>query len=235
MPWGGNGRQGSSLDSPFSRSTQDYDLPSQTAIHKGLVLTAVKRRTIGRLGSRRAVYPWRSGIVSTYRKFEFMGGYVQVEAKVPTSPGMWPAIWMLPGSSSANAGDNYEVDIFEGGYNLVHANPQDTYAWHLITPTGKVGGVVDVHRNLGDGFLVYGMRWIPKKSITWYLNGSAVAKVTQSQASIPAEPMDLILDLGVAAPGTSGFRTVPNQGTTSPSSMIVDKVQVYSSSRKSAG
>jgi hypothetical protein len=232
LAWNGNNKRGSALGKPSSRSMLDYNLPSQLRVHQGLSLTAVRRRTVGMLGTRPTVFPWRSGIVSTYQKFEFKGGYVQVEAKVPTEPGMWPAIWMLPGASTTS-GDDYELDIFEGGFTLKDASSRDTYAWHLITPSGTVGGVTNTHEDLGAQFHVYGMRWVPKKSITWYLDGHVVGEVTRAQVSIPSEPMDLIIDLGVAAASTESFRSVTNSSTPVASRMVVREVQVYSGSNAS--
>lgn len=219
FPWNGN-----TVDIPNPRPAANnlqIFSPQQLKVNNGLTLTAVRR---GPAGSNQL---WRSGVVSSYGHFEFNGGYLQVKAKVPTSSGMWPGIWMLPGPSSHH-GDNFEIDVFEGGYTKPGTNPSNNYAWHLHTPRGTVGGVVATGEDLGSGYNTYGLLWVPGKKLVWYLNGTEIAHVTSSDAQIPNEPMELIIDLEVASPATNGWRTITNSTTPAGDVMQVAEVQVFS-------
>ena len=204
----------------------EYDLPSQIAVRGGLRITAVHKATPGMLGTTAITYPWRSGAVSTYGKFQFDGGYLQVEAKVPTAPGMWPGLFLLPGAAMAGAPDAYEIDLLEGGYRG-KGTPAENVAWHLHTPQGVVGGVTDVGANLSGAVHTYGLAWLPGRSITWYFDGRVVGKVTSAQVPIPNEPMELIMDLQVAGPATGSFHSLPDSSTPQGATMVVKGVQVY--------
>jgi beta-glucanase (GH16 family) len=198
-----------------------YFQPREDVVHNGLTLGAVRAST-------RAGFAWTSGVVSTYGKFQFDGGYVQIKAKMPAGDGMWPGLWMLPGPGGT-AGDNFELDLFEGNYIGNAVNPNDNDAWNLHTPSATFGGVTNTGANLAAGYHIYGMNWVPGQSITWYLDGRPVGSLTKAQAPIPNEPMELILDLQVANSSASAWRTTNDASTPSPSAMEVAEVQVYRS------
>lgn len=226
IPWNSNGSGGSSLENPGLVVNKDYDLPSQVHVRDGLDLSANRQPTSGVLGSAARVYPWRGGVVSTYQKFDTTGGYVQVEAKVPAGSGLWPGLWMLPGPGTTHA-DHFEIDIFEGGFTARHVPAGRTYAWHLHTPRSTIGGVVDSATDLSAGYHVYAARWVPGRSVTWYLDGRVVGQVTSATAPIPTQPMELILDLGVATPSAGSYHSVPNGSTPRTAQLSISEVQVY--------
>jgi beta-glucanase (GH16 family) len=225
VPWNSNGEGGSSEANPTENENANYDLPSQVSVNNGLVITAVKRPTVGNLGSATKTYGWASGAVSTYGKLQFNGGYLRIVAKVPAGDGIWPAFWLLPGNGSP-ASDDYEIDIFEGGF-LSKGNPEDSFAWHLHSPDNFIGGVEDLGADLTAGYHVFGLSWTPGQQITWYLDGQQVARVTSAQASIPSEPMELIISLGIANRATSGWHTVADASTPQRAQLIVRSVQLY--------
>jgi len=136
---------------------------------------------------------------------------------------------MLPGPGG-NSGDNYEVDIFEGGADDGGAGTNLTtmYSWHLHTPSGTFGTETNTNVNLTSSFNTYGLKWIPGQSITWYLNGNVVGQVTSAQASIPDEPMELIMSLQVANSNTSSWHSVYDSSTPTVNDMLISGVQVYS-------
>lgn len=225
-PWNNNGAGGSSPANPGNDLNAEYDLPGQVFVNNGLDLRAHEQATPGMLGSSGSTYSWASGAVSSYGKFQFTGGYLQVRAKMPAGNGMWPSLWMLPGPGGAG-GDNFEVDLFEGGYPGNGVSPNDNFAWHLHGPSGTVGGTANVGVDLTAGYHVYGLEWIPGQKITWFLDGRQIAQVTSAQATIPTEPMELILNLQVANSATSGWHTVPDSSTPTAADMLVSNVQVY--------
>ena len=215
-PWNAAGG-GSSLGSTYL----DYDLPSAVSVGPGgLDLHASA-------GSSQPGFGWTSGVVTTYGHFQFDGGYVQVRAKMPTANGNWPAIWMLPGPGANTSTDNFEIDLFEGGSTYPGA-ASGTYAFHVhMNNTTQWGSAVQTGVNLADGYHTYGLDWVPGQSITWYFDGRQVAQVTSAQFTIPNEPMELILNNGIANGSTSAWHTTVDGSTGSSSDMLVSSVQIY--------
>ncbi|HEY3943306.1 MAG TPA: glycoside hydrolase family 16 protein [Acidimicrobiales bacterium] len=225
-PWNSNGAGGSGVQNPRGITSLDYDLPTQLSVDNGLAIMAQQTPTPGDLHGAPQSFSWRSGVISSYDKFETLGGYVQIEAKVPTGNGLWPAFWMLPGPSGT-AGDNFEIDIFEGGFLSGASPPDDVYSWHLETPAGPTGGTTNVGVNVTAGYHVYAIEWVPGQSIRWFFDGRQVGELTRSQAPIPDEPMELIMNLGVASPATGTYRSIPDASTPRSATMLVHEVQVY--------
>jgi beta-glucanase (GH16 family) len=228
-PWFGNGQGGSEIGGPYEA---DYDMPSQVSVNNGLSLDAVQHSIVGlnRINGVTAyqTFPVTSGIVSTYGKMEFDGGYLQISMKEPGGHGSWPSLWLLPGQGAGSgAGDNYEIDVQQGGFTSGSANPNDTLAYHLHTPSGTFGGVVNTGIDLTAGYNTYAIDWLPGKSITWFLNGRQVAQITSAQATIPNEPMELVMSNGVANSNAGGWRTTLDSSTPSSMNMQVAGVQLY--------
>jgi beta-glucanase (GH16 family) len=228
LPWNGNGRGGSSAANTPDYDAE-YDLPGQVSQRDGkIILRATKTPTEGVLNGESIVYPFASGVLSTYGKFEFTGGFLQIRAKMPKAAGMWPGFWMLPGPGGRN-GDNYEIDLFEGGADNggPGTNWRDMFAWHLHTPAGVFGNDTNSRVNLTAGFNTYGLEWIPGTSITWFLNGKAIGSLTSAQTTIPDEPMELIVTLQVATPAASYWHTTYNAAVPVNNEMLVSSVKVY--------
>jgi beta-glucanase (GH16 family) len=231
VAWNTNNKGGSSPAS-YPNYDAEYDLPSQVSESNDVIdIRATRTPTDGMLGDTPTVYPFASGVLCSYGKFEFTGGYVQIEAKMPGGAGMWPGLWMLPGAG--NSADTYEIDIFEGGANNggPGTSAADMYSWHLHTPDGTVGTYTNSHVDLTTSFNTYGLRWIPGQSITWYLNGKVIGEVTSTQATIPDLPMELIMNLQVANSNAASFHSVYNSTTPTVSNLLVSAVQVYAMRR----
>jgi beta-glucanase (GH16 family) len=205
-----------------------YYLPGQVRVHNGLDLTAARSSTPGRCNqtSSSSTFPWRSGAVSTYGHFQFNGGYVAITMKAPASNGMWPALWMLPGPGGKH-GDDSEIDLQEGGFDPP-GPADDTFAWHLRQASGTWGTAIDTGVDLTSGYHTYALDWISGRSISWYLDGREIAHLTNAQANIPDEPMELIMDLAVANPHASAWHQPYDAETASPSVLQVASVQVWS-------
>ena len=139
---------------------------------------------------------------------------------------MWPGLWMLPGQGGTH-GDDFELDLQEGGF--APPNPaNDNYAWDLHRGLKTWGGTVNAGIDLSSGYHTYALNWISGKSITWYLDCKEIAKLTRAQASIPDEPMELIMDLAVASASASGCHPPYDSRTRSPSVMQVSSLHVCS-------
>jgi beta-glucanase (GH16 family) len=226
-PWYSTSSGGSGVGGVYE---DEFDMPSQVSVSNGLTLDAVQQSitATNNLGSGTVTqtFPVTSGVVSTYGKLDFDGGYLQISMKEPGGDGSWPGLWLLPGAG-AKSGDNFEIDIQEGGYTLGSANPNDVFAYHLHTSGGTFGGEVNTGIDLTAGFNTYAINWVPGVSITWYLNGAQIGEVTSAQAAIPNEPMELIMSNQVADSAASGWHTVLDSSTPQSMPMQIAGVQLY--------
>ncbi|RBP07119.1 glycosyl hydrolase family 16 [Roseiarcus fermentans] len=221
-PWN-KSANGSGVGGPYDA---DYDTPAEVGVNNGLTLNAVQKSVAGVNDGANQTFPISAGAVSTYGKMEIDGGYVQISMKEPGGDGQWPSLWLLPGSGAGSSGDNFEIDMQEGGYSG-SGNANDVLAYHLHTSGGTVGGQVNTGVDLTAGYNTYGIDWIPGKSITWYLNGKEIAEVTSAQATIPNEPMELIMSNQVANSSTAGWHTSLDSSSPQSMPMLVNDVQVY--------
>jgi beta-glucanase (GH16 family) len=223
-PWNSNGSGGSG---PGGQFDADYDMPSQVTVSNGtLNLTAIKAPVVGKNQGATQTFPITSGAVSSYGNFEFTGGYLQISMKAPAGDGAWPGLWLLPGKGAGSSGDNFEIDMQEGGYTGSGPANQ-AFSAHLHTPNGTFNKVIDTGVDLTAGFHTYAINWVPGQSITWYFDGRQMAQVTSAQMPIPTQPMELIMDNQVANSNTAGWHTVLGNSTPSSMQMQVDAIQLY--------
>ncbi|MER9651709.1 family 16 glycosylhydrolase [Mesorhizobium sp. M0199] len=223
-PWNSNGSGGSGMGNQFNA---EYDMPSQVSVSNGqLGLTAIQQPVNGVAQGSAQTFPVTSGAVSSYGNFEFDGGYLQISMKAPSGDGAWPGLWLMPGQGAGSSGDNFEIDMQEGGFTGSGPANQ-AFSYHLHGQSGVVGGVVDSGVDLTAGFHTYGINWDPGQSITWYLDGKQMAQVTSAQAPIPNEPMELIMSNAVGNSNAAGWHTALDSSTPSSMQMQVDEVQLY--------
>jgi beta-glucanase (GH16 family) len=223
-PWNANSSGGSGMGNQFNA---EYDMPSQVTVSNGsLNLTAIKQPVNGIAQGSPYTFPVTSGGASSYGNFEFNGGYLQISMKAPSGDGAWPALWLMPGKGAGGSGDNFEIDMQEGGM-LASGPANQNFAWHLHTSSGTFGGVVDTGVDLTAAFHTYAIDWQPGKSITWYLDGKQIGQVTSAQAPIPNEPMELMMTNQVGNSASSGWHTALDSSTPSSMQMQVDSIQLY--------
>ncbi|MEM6691731.1 MAG: glycoside hydrolase family 16 protein [Planctomycetota bacterium] len=95
--------QAANTNVPTNNSLQDY-LPQQVSVGDGkLIITSENSPSRG--------LPYRSGLVTSHRKQQY--GRWEVRAKLPSSRGMWPAIWLLSDVSTNPWPSQGEIDIME--------------------------------------------------------------------------------------------------------------------------
>jgi beta-glucanase (GH16 family) len=206
-----NGTQYSGIGSS-AVNAEDED-PAQTTVDNGLTMTASASNAV-------PGYRYVSGVVDTYGKFAWSGGYFQARVKVPDlTTGYWPAIWFLPAAGAGTGVDEGEFDLFEGGYTGV-GSANDAFATGLHA-SGESQQLVATGQDLSAGYHVYGARYIPGVSLTVYLDGVQVAKFT---SNVPTWPLQLIMNLSVATPGDTWWHTV---GSPPTASMEVSEIQFY--------
>jgi beta-glucanase (GH16 family) len=158
---------------------------------------------------------YASGLLTTKMSFSQEYGYFEVNAKLPSGQGMWPAFWLLPENNSWPP----ELDVFE----QLGKNPDTLY----LTSHGEVAGKptsltqsVEVP-NATTQFHTYGVLWTPSE-LVWYVDGRAVA-----EAATPADmhtPMYMLLDLDVGGAWGGGVTSA----TPSGQSLKVNWVRAYS-------
>jgi len=125
---------------------------------------------------------YATGYLDTLDKFAQRYGYFEARMKLPRSPGLWPAFWMMPdrgaGSKSrqSTSDGGMEFDIMEHltrwgpcRYNI--AQHWDGYGKdHKSTGTDNIYFTPDK-----DGFITAGMLWTPGE-LVYYANGQEVAR-----------------------------------------------------------
>lgn len=177
----------------------EWYLPGQVSLSDGaLVLTAQKQAVHGSDGK---THPWTSGMVSTGREswfgtpqYTITYGYIAAAIQIPAQGGMFPSFWLMPSGSRTTPP---EIDVMEaiGSTDLA----QMTLHW-TDPATGKdtFSAVQYGPVDYSAGYHVFAVDWEPK-SITWYIDGVARYRVTDT-ARIPRVPMEILLDLAVGFP-----------------------------------
>ena len=153
-------------------------------------------------------------------------GYYEIRAKLPCTPGMWPAIWMLP-PDMKEWPDDGEIDIMEHVSKtpgIIYATLHSANYYHIKnTQRGAVRGVPDAC----EAFHTYQLDW-RRDEARIGVDGVAYMRIrnnlpAEGKAAWPFDrPFQLILNLAVGGdwPG-------PVDATKLPQSFEVDYVRVY--------
>ncbi|MEN9753830.1 MAG: glycoside hydrolase family 16 [Pseudomonadota bacterium] len=156
-------------------------------------------------------HAYTSGMITTYHSFAQTYGYFEMRAQLPAGQGLWPAFWLLPTDQSWPP----EIDIME----MLGSLPTTLQMFIHYDGNLVAGGVVDAP-GMTTGFHTYGVDW-EKDYITWYFDGTAVAR----QATPPDmnKPMYMLADLAIGGdwPGS------PDGTTPFPAHMQIDYIRAY--------
>lgn len=196
--------------------SQAYD-PSALSLSNGqLVISATKTpRTVDGV-----TYPYTSGMVTTSgrvygRPQDQPSGLLKVvvRAALPMTPGMWPAIWLLPQDHSWPP----EIDVAEawGGsptpQRVTHNSIYETGG--AVYHTGPTSTTVDP-----TAFHDYGIVWTTTY-LSFTVDGVEVQRLTG--AAVPSVPMYLLINLAVQGANVTS-------ATTFPAKLLVDRVTISS-------
>ncbi len=157
--------------------------------------------------------PFASGLLTTYQRFSFTYGYVDICARVPKGKGLWPAFWLLPVDQTWPP----EIDVMEVlGQNVseYHATAHSRAGGKDVEFSNKIATP-----DLSDDFHVYAMRWTADE-VVWYFDGRRVAS-----APTPADmhkPMYLLVNLAVG-----GWAEPPDALTTFPADFHISRIRVF--------
>lgn len=196
----------------FANPELEWYLPSQVQVSKGVLhLVAEDVPTKGEAKSGAPMtYPWRSGMVTTYRSFHFTYGVLEVKARLVRGDGLWSALWLLPYPQSGLP----EIDLAE------------TYGEDPDIPSVVLHGV-DTHpyrtfqtTDLSRGWHTFTLDW-KRSSLAWYIDGTQVYSHVGSD--VPDAPMYFLADLAVG----NFVGSHPTALSPSPASLDIKSVAVY--------
>ena len=196
---------------------EQYYLPAQTAVAEGLLrITSVLEPYEGKL--------YRSARLEG--RFEQAYGRFEIRAKIPTTQGIWPAIWLLPRTKGWPLGG--EIDIMEHKGSEPHTVSS---AYHFADKTGKHRYVTARYQAIDesgravrwpDGFHVYAAEW-DAKEIRFYVDGVEHFRATSAEVPISSTPMHVVLNTAVGG----NFDGGPDASTIFPQVHLIDYVRVY--------
>ena len=210
----------SNTNNTTNNSLQDY-LPQQVDVAGGnLVITSENVASRG--------LPYRSGLVTSTSKQKY--GRWDVRAKLPTSTGMWPAIWLLADEPWPSGG---EIDIMENRgtepntvSSAFHYGTNPPFA-HSFTYSEQEAVHNSAFVNYHDSFHTYSVEWDPEQ-LRFYVDDVHYWTVTDSDVggflTNGVDDMRLIINTAVGG----HFLENPNASTVWPQQMAVDYVHVYS-------
>ncbi|MFG1708521.1 RICIN domain-containing protein [Nonomuraea sp. M3C6] len=149
-------------------------------------------------------------------------GRFEARMKLPRGQGIWPAFWMLGGSSWP---DNGEIDIMEN----IGREPSTVHG--TIHGPGYSGGAgIGAPYSIGgafaDAFHTFAVDWSPNL-IIWYVDGNEYQRRTPADLGgnrwVFDHPFFMIMNVAVGGywPG------YPDGSTTFPQTLSVDYVRVY--------
>jgi beta-glucanase (GH16 family) len=159
-------------------------------------------------GTLQPGFSWTSAVLASYGSYAINGGYISFDAQMPTlTDGAWPALFLLPGPGNAV---NDEIDIFEGGMTLGTDNANHNFSGFVhINNQKATGDTIRVRSSLAGVYHDYGLKWVPGKSLTWYLDGQQLFEVTSKKFPIPSGPMELIAQLEIVSQSAESWHTLP--------------------------
>lgn len=212
-----------------NNSLQDY-LPSRVIVSGGSL--RILSQNIPSRG-----LPYRSGQVLS--KSLQKEGRWDIRAKLPTSTGMWPAIWLLSDTETAPWPSEGEIDIMENRGdepNEVSAafhygeNGGGVFR-HEFVYTGQTAVHDGVLQNYHDSFHTYSVEW-DSNQLRFYVDDvhhwTVRDQNVENFISTEAGPMRLILNTAIGG----NFLTNPDSSTVWPQVFEIDYVHVYT---KAAG
>lgn len=207
---------------PTNNSLQAY-VPEQVSVKDGKLVILSEKKKVGDLA-------YASGQVVS--KEAWTHGRWEVRAKMPTSKGMWPAIWLLPDTEAYPWPSGGEIDIMEFRGNrptvtsaAFHYGTRSPYLHKYVYDeqhTGRHGALNDYH----DGFHTYAVDWHPTH-LKFYVDGVHFYTVQDRDVdgflSNGVDPMQLVINNAIGG----DFLPDPDATTQWPQKTEVDWVRVY--------
>lgn len=179
-------------------------------------------------------FNYTSARLRTLNKADFLYGRIEARIKLPSTPGIWPAFWMLPTNSPYGGwAASGEIDIMESVnfadtiYGSIHFGgtwPNNTF----LTCTRSPG--IDY----SQAFHTYAIEW-QQGLIRWFIDDVAFCTRGQSQwystaaPGDPDAPFDQMFHMLLNVAVGGNFPGNPNGSSMFPQEMLVDWVRVSQS------
>jgi beta-glucanase (GH16 family) len=159
------------------------------------------------------------GFAQQYGRFE-------VRARLPKTPGSWPAHWLMPHGGTRGWPGDGEIDIMESFHGRVQ-RVAFTLHWDDQGHQQKgIGCALNWGRNFSEDFHVFAIEWEPNE-IRWYVDDYLIGKLKSSEKNrrgsrvqIPSLPFYWILNSSISTDGVDP-RTFP------VGKHYIDYVRVY--------
>ena len=219
----------SNTNQTTNNSQQDY-LPSQISVSGGnLRILSENVPSRGR--------PYRSGLVES-RTYQTEGRF-DIRAKLPTSTGMWPAIWLLSDTTTAPWPSQGEIDIMENRGNQPNLTSSAFHYGenrpgvfrHEFDFSEQTSVHNGVHQNYHDSFHTYSVEW-DSDQLRFYVDDvhhwTVYDRNVENFLSTNAGPMRLIINTAVGG----NFLENPNASTVWPQEFQIDYVHAYTKSAR---
>lgn len=195
---------------------KQYYLASQVAVDNGLLTITANDQPI-------ANKQYRSGLVRTWEEHTY--GRWEIRANLPTTQGMWPAIWLLPRNEAWPSGG--EIDIMENKGSQPYTTSsafhygqdwqQHQYIWHDYSATEN-GQPVNFHESYHN----YAVEW-DDTYIRFFVDDNMYFSTNSGQVPIPDGPMSLIINLAIGG----DFDGDPDGTTVFPQTFDIDYVRYW--------
>lgn len=209
---------------PHNNERQAY-VPTQAAVADGLLTITATNQPYG--GKQ-----YRSSRLES--KYANQYGRWEIRAKLPSTKGTWPAIWLLPNVNQYPWPSQGEIDILENRgqqpyltSSAFHYGPQwpNNQYQHSENTQARFGQPVNYH----DGFHTYAVEWDAQKlrffidDVNWYTLYDSDVGGTISQNA----PMETVLNVAVGGDFLGGSNQQPDSSSVWPQTMQVDYVRVF--------
>ena len=192
----------------------NYLSDEEVLLEKGLLRLRSEQRSVEG-DNPPGAYDYSSGMVSSHDKFSFLYGYIEIRARFPGGPGVWPAFWLMP--QSHQWPPEFDIAEYYAGRKMMHLG-----LCHGDFPEINWDSGANDDVPFEGGWHTYGLLWMPGRAV-WTQNG--VVKRETSGAHVPAIPMYVILSNGVSSRiGPSGE---PDGTTVFPNFFEVDSLRVW--------
>jgi len=156
-------------------------------------------------------------------KYEFTYGRVEGRIRIPSGQGLWPAFWMLGGTSGwPTIG---EMDIMEN-IGKEPATVKATVHGPGYSGANGIGKTYQLKSGqFADDYHIFAFEW-DKTELRWYVDNQLYFTLPSTQVKgkwVFDHPFFIILNVAVGG----GWPGNPDASTTFPQTMLVDYVRVF--------